>query len=85
MRRGGSFFLNYIKKTLTPLANHLKQSSTLLAILPTMEKYKESLEKFIYNIQNRTISENEVIVGELNILTQLRHINSNKALFQVHL
>ena len=66
MRRGGSFFLNYIKKTLTPLANHLKQSSTLLAILPTMEKYKESLEKFIYNIQNRTISENEVIVGELN-------------------
>ena len=31
-----------------------------------MEKYKESLEQFIYNIQNRTISENEIIVGELN-------------------
>ncbi len=31
-----------------------------------MEKYKENLEEFIANIQNRTITKNEVIVGELS-------------------
>jgi hypothetical protein len=31
-----------------------------------MEKYKENLEEFIYNIKNKTISKNETIIGELN-------------------
>ena len=31
-----------------------------------MEKYKENLEEFIANIQNKTITKNEVIVGELS-------------------
>ena len=31
-----------------------------------MEKYKNNLEELITNIQNNTISKNEVIVGELS-------------------
>ena len=31
-----------------------------------MEKYKNNLEEFITNIQNKTISKNEVIIGELS-------------------
>jgi len=31
-----------------------------------MEKYKENLEEFIANIQNQTITKNEIIVGELS-------------------
>ena len=41
-------------------------SSTLLVILSDMEKYKNNLEEFISNIQNNTISKNEVIVGKLS-------------------
>ncbi len=31
-----------------------------------MEKYKKNLEEFISNIQNQTITKNEIIVGELS-------------------